>query len=92
MADAPQQRQHGWRNAALFSGRLRCVVPGARATIFRKQRHQAGPGLAWRITWAALQGQIYLGSDAFVEKMPATAAREPALDEAPRVDPVADEL
>lgn len=35
--------------------------------------------------WTQLQGQIYLGSVAFVKKMQATIDKKPALDEIPRV-------
>jgi hypothetical protein len=34
--------------------------------------------------WSWLQGQIYLGSDAFVEKMQARIEKRPALDKIPR--------
>ncbi|HET7831442.1 MAG TPA: transposase [Gallionella sp.] len=34
--------------------------------------------------WAQLRGQIYLGSEAFVEKMQAQIDKKPALDEIPR--------
>ena len=35
--------------------------------------------------WSQLQGQIYLGSEAFVRKMQAMVDRKPSLTEIPRV-------
>ena len=34
--------------------------------------------------WDKLKGQIYLGSDAFIEKMQALVEKQPMLDEIPR--------
>ncbi|MGK2913779.1 MAG: helix-turn-helix domain-containing protein, partial [Porticoccaceae bacterium] len=55
-----------------------------RASAIRKYVQFVHEGARLPSVWAQLQGQIYLGSEAFVKKMQAKIAREPALDEIPR--------
>jgi REP element-mobilizing transposase RayT len=67
-----------------------------RASAIRKYVQFVHEGARLPSVWAQLQGQIYLGSETFVEKMQAKIAREPALDEIPRaqrralIQPLAD--
>jgi REP element-mobilizing transposase RayT len=55
-----------------------------RASTIRKYIQFVHEGARLPSVWGQLQGQIYLGSEAFVKKMQAKIAREPALNEIPR--------
>ncbi len=55
-----------------------------RASAIRKYVQFVHEGTRLPSVWAQLQGQIYLGSEAFVKKMQALIEKAPALDEIPR--------
>jgi len=55
-----------------------------RASAIRKYVQFVHEGARLPSVWAQLQGQIYLGSEAFVKKMQAKIEKEPALNEIPR--------
>lgn len=55
-----------------------------RASAIRKYVQFVHEGARLPSVWAQLQGQIYLGSEAFVKKMQAKIAGKPALNEIPR--------
>jgi REP element-mobilizing transposase RayT len=55
-----------------------------RAGAIRKYVEFVHAGARLPSVWTQLQGQIYLGSNAFVKKMQAQIGKKPALDEIPR--------
>lgn len=55
-----------------------------RASAIRKYVEFIHEGTRLPSVWMQLQGQIYLGSEAFVKKMQAQIEQKPALDEIPR--------
>lgn len=55
-----------------------------RASAIRKYVEFVHEGARLPSVWTQLQGQIYLGSEAFVKKMQAQIGQKPALDEIPR--------
>jgi putative transposase len=67
-----------------------------RASAMRKYVQFVHEGARLPSVWTQLQGQIFLGSEAFVKKMQTQIEKKPALDEIPRaqrrllVQPLAD--
>lgn len=55
-----------------------------RASAIRKYVEFVHEGARLPSVWTQLQGQIYLGSEAFVKKMQAQIEKRPSLDEIPR--------
>ena len=55
-----------------------------RASAIRKYVQFVHEGARLPSVWTQLQGQIYLGSEAFVKKMQAQIEKRPSLDEIPR--------
>jgi putative transposase len=55
-----------------------------RASAIRKYVEFVHEGARLPSVWTQLQGQIYLGSEAFVKKMQAQIEQKPALGEIPR--------
>jgi REP element-mobilizing transposase RayT len=55
-----------------------------RASVIRKYVEFVHEGTRLPSVWTQLQGQIYLGSEAFIKKMQAQIAKQPSLDEIPR--------
>jgi hypothetical protein len=55
-----------------------------RASAIRKYVQFVHEGARLPSVWTQLQGQIYLGSEAFIKKIQAQIGKAPALDEIPR--------
>lgn len=74
-APTPEWLQTDWTLAQFGRQRARAI---------RKYVEFVHEGARLPSVWTQLQGQIYLGSDAFVKKMQAQIEQKPALDEIPR--------